>query len=75
MTIETQLRNLQLRFDQCQHGLAQLTARVAELEGRHDALCNQMNAFTAQAQPQLVELLQRSGQNIKITEEQNGQSN
>jgi flagellar biosynthesis chaperone FliJ len=32
MSIENQLRNLQLRFDACQHGLAQLTARVEQLE-------------------------------------------
>jgi flagellar biosynthesis chaperone FliJ len=32
MTIETQVRNLQLRFDQVQHNLAQLTARFEQLE-------------------------------------------
>jgi phage shock protein A len=32
VTIETQIRNLQLRFDQVQHNLAQLTARFEQLE-------------------------------------------
>jgi outer membrane murein-binding lipoprotein Lpp len=61
MTEAQRIQNLELKFDRVQHQLHELTARV-------EKLITDMNAFTAEAQAQLVELLQKQGQQITITE-------
>lgn len=61
MIPEQKIQNVAVVADRCQYEVANLKARV-------DALCEQMNKFCADVQGQIVELLQRQGQDIKITD-------
>lgn len=61
MTPEQKIQNVAVVADRCQYEVANLKARV-------DALCEQMNKFTAEMQSHIVTLLRQSGQDIKITD-------
>jgi hypothetical protein len=59
--------------DQHWHVTDSLQNRVAQLEGRMDALCVQMNEFIAGTTKNIVTLLQQSG--AQITKDNDGQTN